>query len=400
MLLAGIQTRVIQTERANHAKDSIEDGNFDLSAYDGILCVGGDGMFSEILNAIIVRTQKQNELNYNSPETRLTRPKMPIGVIPAGSTDAVAFGVTGLNDPTTSAIHAILGRVINIDISAVHEAEGSGSLIRYATSCLGYGFLADVLVESEKNRWMGPKRYDWAGLKRLMSLKAYHGELRLHISTMDGSPRDSHPCLSDCALCAKSAQRAKYLVEDADGSVLTIRGKFLSVNAATMACRCHKSKKGLSPAAHLGNGCSDVVVVSSPCSRLDYVRFLMRTGLNMSQSAFDLPFVDVYRVREFEYRPASKVNGNNLNNNQSNNNNENNENVNITNQMTKVNENTKNTQNGVWNCDGEILTTSAIRVKNHCQLLSVFGAGLENRIEMSPLPEDSPRKFIIPGDNL
>lgn len=385
MLLADVKSKVIETERANHAKDLIEDPSFDLSPYDGILCVGGDGMFSEILNSIIVRTQVQNNLDHKSPETRLLRPSIPIGVIPAGSTDAVAFGVTGLNDPTTSIIHAILGRTINIDISAVHEADGPGHLIRYATSCLGYGFLADVLVESEKNRWMGPKRYDWAGFKRLMSLKAYHGELRLHISTMDGSPRDSHPCLSDCALCAKSAQRAKYLVEDADGSVLTIRGKFLSVNAATMACRCHKSKKGLSPAAHLGNGCSDLIVVSQ-CSRLDYMRFLMRTGLNLSQSAFDLPFVDVYRVREFEYRPAGGGNINNNDHNSSNNNNNNNEN------------NVKNSENGVWNCDGEILTTSAIRVKNHCQLLPVFGAGLENRIDMSP--DEPPRKFILSSDHL
>lgn len=419
MSLAGIKTKVIETERANHAKDTIEDPDFDLAPYDGVLCVGGDGMFSEILNAVIVRTQVQNGLDHNSPETRLLKPCIPIGVIPAGSTDAVAFGVTGLNDPTTSTIHAILGRTIDIDISAVHEADAPGHLIRYATSCLGYGFLADVLVESEKNRWMGPKRYDWAGFKRLMSLKAYHGELRLHISTMDGSPRDSHPCLSDCALCAKSAQRAKYLVEDADGSVLTIRGKFLSVNAATMACRCHKSKKGLSPAAHLGNGCSDLIVVSQ-CSRLDYMRFLMRTGLNMSQSAFDLPFVDVYRVREFEYRPASangtnnnndhsgniNINGNgnnhnNNNNNQNHNHNSNGNNENINNYNNNDN-NVKNSENGVWNCDGEILTTSAIRVKNHCQLLPVFGAGLENRIETSPSPspDQPPRKFILSPENL
>ena len=28
-----------------------------------------------------------------------------------------------------------------------------------------YGFYGDVIAESEKHRWMGPKRYDYAGTK-------------------------------------------------------------------------------------------------------------------------------------------------------------------------------------------------------------------------------------------
>lgn len=56
---------------------------------------------------------------------------------------------------------------------------------------------------------------------------------------------------------------------------MAIKGGFLAVNAVTMSCRCEKSKKGLSPAAHLGNGCADLIVVSK-CSRVDYLRYLMR----------------------------------------------------------------------------------------------------------------------------
>lgn len=313
--LAGVNYTVILTQRANHARDMLLDiDSSDLSDYHGFVCVGGDGMFAELLNGMIIRRQKQIGVDYKSPQVTLSRPVIPIGVIPAGSTDAVSFGVTGINDPLTSTIHVIFGKTINIDISAVHENSSSeGKLLRYATSVLGYGFLADVLVDSEKNRWMGPKRYDWAGFKKLLSLKAYEGEIKLRVSTSDGSPRDSDLCQSDCTLCAKSALRSKFggdasrviphhdhehpllqqhrkkeqpAVEtnlDNDSSVVTIRGKFLSVNAATMSCRCEKSKKGLSPAAHLGNGCSDLIIVSQ-CSRLDYLRFLMRTGYSTAQS--------------------------------------------------------------------------------------------------------------------
>lgn len=32
-----------------------------------------------------------------------------------------------------------------------------------------YGFFGDVMQDSEKLRWMGPKRYDLSGFKKFMS---------------------------------------------------------------------------------------------------------------------------------------------------------------------------------------------------------------------------------------
>lgn len=66
-------------------------------------------------------------------------------------------------------------------------------------------------------------------------------------------------------------------------SSVTIKGRFLAINASTMSCRCDKAKKGMSPAAHLGNGCADLIIVSD-CSRFSYIRYLMRTGF-LSKSA-------------------------------------------------------------------------------------------------------------------
>lgn len=110
-----------------------------------------------------------------------------------------------------------------------------------------------------------------------------------------------------------------------DISVVSIKGRFLAVNCATMSCRCDKTKKGMSPSAHLGNGCCDLILVSE-CSRVDYLRFLMRTGF-LTTSAFDLPFVDVYRVRGFEYYP------------------------------------TNDGDTSAWNCDGEVIDQPSLRVK-------------------------------------
>ena len=34
---------------------------------------------------------------------------------------------------------------------------------RYSVTVCGYGYLGDLLKDSENKRWMGPKRYDWSG---------------------------------------------------------------------------------------------------------------------------------------------------------------------------------------------------------------------------------------------
>lgn len=150
--LADISVDKIVTERANHARDLLSDIERPLDEYDGFVCVGGDGMFAELLNGLLERIQRQQDVDNSRPGARLVRPEVPVGVIPAGSTDAVAFGVTGTNDPVTSAVHVIFGKRIDIDVSAIHSAKDD-KLIRYATSFLGYGYFGDVLLDSESNRF-------------------------------------------------------------------------------------------------------------------------------------------------------------------------------------------------------------------------------------------------------
>ena len=47
-----------------------------------------------------------------------------------------------------------------MDVCSVHS---DATFLRYSVSLLGYGFYGDVLANSERNRWMGPLRYDLAG---------------------------------------------------------------------------------------------------------------------------------------------------------------------------------------------------------------------------------------------
>lgn len=119
---------------------------------------------------------------------------------PTGSTDCICFTTVGTSDAVTSALHIIVGEeepvdagvgrnsfpdaVRNdpdlfpphsagdsqpMDVSSVHR--GGDTLLGYSASLLGYGFYGDVLTESERNRRLGPARYDLAGTPRYLDLK-------------------------------------------------------------------------------------------------------------------------------------------------------------------------------------------------------------------------------------
>ena len=130
---------------------------------------------------------------------------LPLLIVPGGSTDAVAYASNGINDPQTVMVNFVLGKQINVDVAAVHSVDEDNRLLKYCSSFLGYGYFGDILRDSEENlRWMGPKRYDWAGLKKFFLHKVYKGELLLKVSLLDGDPKDNSLCLSNCQLCAKS----------------------------------------------------------------------------------------------------------------------------------------------------------------------------------------------------
>ena len=64
----------------------------------------------------------------------------------------------------------LLGDTIAMDLATVHHGN---EFLKYNVSLNGYGYYGDCLVDSERNRWMGPKRYDWAGMLLSIRLKLY-----------------------------------------------------------------------------------------------------------------------------------------------------------------------------------------------------------------------------------
>uniref|UniRef100_A0A2K5KD37 DAGKc domain-containing protein n=1 Tax=Colobus angolensis palliatus TaxID=336983 RepID=A0A2K5KD37_COLAP len=342
-----------------------------------IVCVGGDGMFSEVLHGLIGRTQRSAGVDQNHPRAVLVPSSLRIGIIPAGSTDCVCYSTVGTSDAETSALHIVVGDSLAMDVSSVHH---NSTLLRYSVSLLGYGFYGDIIKDSEKKRWLGLARYDFSGLKTFLSHHCYEGTVSfLPAQHTVGSPRDRKPCRAGCFVCRQSRQqleeeqkKALYGLEAAEDveEWQVVCGKFLAINATNMSCACRRSPRGLSPAAHLGDGSSDLILIRK-CSRFNFLRFLIRH--TNQQDQFDFTFVEVYRVKKFQF--TSKH---------------------VEDEDSDLKEGGKKrfghicsshpscccaVSNSSWNCDGEVLHSPAIEVRFHCQLVRLFARGIEENLK-------------------
>jgi len=243
----------------------------------------------------------------------------------------------GNNDPVAAALHIILGDTLRADAVSVHSAAG---LERICMTMVSYGYFGDLLRLSERLRWMGPKRYDIAGIRTFLRSKAYSGTIRFRGECRNLSTRTGMMCGRHCSDCRSQ----DHLCQEEEGpadQLTEIKGKFLAINAVTTTCKSPHTKEGMSPEAHYGDGNTDLIIVHR-VSRLNYFRYLFRVGFHFSHP-FSLPFVQAVRVKEFSFTPDDEAGG-----------------------------------SSVWNCDGEIVNEAAITVKVHRQLVPVFARGVFN----------------------
>nr|VZI06186.1 unnamed protein product [Spirometra erinaceieuropaei] len=183
--LANILCTVVVTERQGHCKDYLL--SEDLSVYDGVISVGGDGLFSELLHGVLYRQRMDS--------------KLPLHAFHTPDSPEVTPRLRGLPTPFSSALHIVLGDNKGLDVLSVHDGT-TGAFLRYTVSLLGYGFHGDILEPSENLRWMGPDRYNIAGALGFLRLSAYRGRICFLPSKSSANPLDSTVCDASCKICS------------------------------------------------------------------------------------------------------------------------------------------------------------------------------------------------------
>lgn len=433
--LAQVDINLIITQRAQQIYDIMTSQTINLNNYDGVVCCGGDGTFAELFNGLVYRTMIDLGMDINQPPY-LPKPSIPIGIIPAGSTDTVAYCLNGTTDIKTSIIHIILGQTHGLDISSVYrnsddsggggdtnpaqtsdDPKGSDSdilggsapkisnrdtrrpqLLKLYASVLSYGFLGDVTLESENYRWMGPKRYDYSGAKKFFRNRGYSGDITIHVENdviddvrIDrNNPHDGVRCLENCQRCLEASTKSANPI-DCDTQEVTVSGKFLMVNGANISCACSRSPQGFNPYCHLGDGYLDLILVRHT-SFFNNIRLLLAMS-SKSKKISDLPFVEIYRTKKFTFkgRVVTAYQGHGHDNGAID------DELDRTGTTSASSISTNDVANNSavaagrtvagslkednkllskWNCDGEILMDTNISVECNCQLISVFRRGI------------------------
>jgi sphingosine kinase len=91
--------RCIVTERQGHGIDIAKE--IDINAFDSIVTVSGDGVIHEVINGFLQR-----------PDAREAIRKLPLGVIPGGTGNALSVSLLGETtgfDPQYTALQVIKG---------------------------------------------------------------------------------------------------------------------------------------------------------------------------------------------------------------------------------------------------------------------------------------------------
>ncbi|XP_028928072.1 ceramide kinase-like protein isoform X1 [Ornithorhynchus anatinus] len=330
--LAGIKTDVLVTEYAGHALSLLKE--CDLQEFDGILCVGGDGSASEVANGLLLRAQMDagKDTDYILTPVRTT---LPLGIIPAGSTNVLAHSLQGITHVVTATLHVIMGHVKPVDVCVFSSMQ---NFLRCGFSAT-FGFGGRTLAWAEKNRWMpATQRRHFAVVKTLTNLKPTDCEISFlplsNSQDVQSTNRENH--------------RIPQL--DRDDPWQKVQGSFLNVSIVASPCLRSMAPGGVAPNPRLNNG-SMALIISRNTSRPEFIKHLKRYSSVKNQ--FSFPFIETYNVKEVIVRPRNNNSG-------------------------RVTEEEATENNHLWNIDGDLMEVSSeVHVRIHPQLIHCYGESSE-----------------------
>ncbi len=72
---------LITTKRHSPEKSAVI---YPFDRFFRVVCVGGDGMFSEMFHGLLTRAHRDNGIDHPAPGASLKMPSLRIGIIPSG----------------------------------------------------------------------------------------------------------------------------------------------------------------------------------------------------------------------------------------------------------------------------------------------------------------------------
>ncbi|KAK2644190.1 hypothetical protein Ddye_019385 [Dipteronia dyeriana] len=286
---ANIQFTVQETDHQLHAKEVAN--RLDLSKYDGIVCVSGDGILVEVVNGLLEREDWSAAI------------KTPLGVVPAGTGNGMAKSLLdNVGEPckASNAVLAIIrGHKRLLDVATISQGETKF----YSILMLAWGLVADIDIESEKYRWMGSARIDFYALLRIFYLRHYTG--RVSFVPAPGYEDYGEPTSfnGDSEWKIKTRQHG-YRTPDVDLENLawrTINGPFISVWLHNVPWGGEDTMAA--PDAKFSDGYLDLIIMKdSPRLSLLAMMSKLNNGDHVKS-----PYVVYLKVKAFALEPGPRI---------------------------------------------------------------------------------------------
>ena len=158
-----VHVDIFQTEYAGHANQLAN--TLDLSGYNGLCAIGGDGTLFEMVNGMLKRKDNQN---------------FPLGLITGGTGNAFMRDLNCL-DPIEASERIIKGNLRSVDIARVETPFN----IYFSFNIIGWGLVADAGYLAENFRLLGGLRYDVASILEVLKGKRRISRLILDDEVVD-----------------------------------------------------------------------------------------------------------------------------------------------------------------------------------------------------------------------
>eukprot|EP00526_Cylindrotheca_closterium_P008899 CAMPEP_0113634194 /NCGR_PEP_ID=MMETSP0017_2-20120614/17802_1 /TAXON_ID=2856 /ORGANISM="Cylindrotheca closterium" /LENGTH=520 /DNA_ID=CAMNT_0000544877 /DNA_START=10 /DNA_END=1569 /DNA_ORIENTATION=+ /assembly_acc=CAM_ASM_000147 len=285
---AGIDYDYLTTTSANHAfermKEQEKDSKIpDVSEYDGVVAVGGDGIIHEMFQGIRTRSDCDEILS-----------KLKLGVVGSGTSNGLAKTLSHASKELDSAIdYAFLVAKGNSEKMDLSQYETSSSkYLSFLT--FSWSMIADIDIESEAIRFMGFLRMDIWGVLSVLRMRKY----RARFSYLPPSDESNH-AVTKCPSINKPIPTDENWVTDESDFLL-----FWASQVTHAAEKTHNS-----PNSKLNDGVFEILVVRKNVSRLRMAMILL--GLD-SGDHVNMPGVEFIRCSAYRLEPITPGSFNDL----------------------------------------------------------------------------------------
>ena len=178
LIFNDINYEMFETDSSTYIQTFFNNFNSLKNWFTEFIVIGGDGVFSQVLNSIMSHPDRDNLV------------KFPIGLMPGGSTNSLCCGISG-KDPYLAALNIWKGSTIKGDIFKVNLKDSNKIL--YSTA-LSYGIPSDLVVESENLRGLfGMYRYQAIAVKKFLSPANIVYDSEIHYKTEENTVKSWPP---------------------------------------------------------------------------------------------------------------------------------------------------------------------------------------------------------------